>query len=428
MNTPPMSGWGRLRTEPPSQVLAHDWRFEPLPPATAPMLAIGRRRSYGDSCVNERGTLLCTRRLDRLIAFDSVTGLLDCEPGVTLGEILRAALPRGWYLPVVPGTQHVSVGGAVANDVHGKNHVRMGSFGCHVQEITLRRSDRGDVLCSPTVEPELFAATIGGLGLTGLLISVRIALKPVPGARMCVDERPFGSLEEYSALLLQNRDREYSVAWVDASRLNRGCRGLLSFADHVPGGSTAPRASIDVPITPLVSLINSASAWCLSRTYAAFRARHARTHEIDHAPYFFPLDGLGGWNRLYGRHGFRQYQCVVPEPAAAQGCAEILRAVQSSGRISPLIVLKDFGPRRSPGLLSFPREGLTLAMDFPEHQALPGLFDRLDAIVREHDGALYPAKDSRMSTTMFRASFPQFERFCVQLDPAFSSSFWERVR
>lgn len=420
-------GWGCLRGDPPARLLERDWRFEPLPRTDASMLAIGRGRSYGDSGHNAHGTVLGTRRLDRLLAFDTGGGIVDAEPGITVGELLRVVLPRGWYLPVVPGTQHVSLGGAVANDVHGKNHPRAGSFGCHVREIALRRSDRGDVVCSPGAEPGLFAATIGGLGLTGLITRVRVALKRVPGARMRVDEYPFGSFEEHAALLAAHQDREYSVAWVDGSRLGRGCRGLLSFADHAPGEPALPRQPLGVPLTPPVSLVNRASAWAFSRVYAALRARRASTREMDHAACFFPLDGIGGWNRLYGPRGFRQYQCVIPAPAAVEGSAEILRAVHASGRVSPLIVLKDFGPRRSPGLLSFPREGLTLAMDFPEHAALPRLFARLDDIVRAHGGALYPAKDSRMDATMFRASFPQIERFRAELDPAFSSDFWRRV-
>ena len=266
------------------------------------------------------------------------------------------------------------------------------------------------------------------MGLTGLISRVRVALKPVPGARIRLEEYPFSSLQEHAALLAAHRDREYSVAWVDGSRLGGGaCRGLLSFADHAPGGSAPSRTALSVPVTPPFSLINRTSAWCFSRVYAALRARRATSREIDHAACFFPLDGIDGWNRLYGPRGFHQYQCVIPMPSAAEGCSEILDAVHASGRISPLIVLKDFGPRRSPGLLSFPREGLTLAMDFPEHATLLSLFERLDSIVRAYGGALYPAKDSRMDAAMFRASFPELDRFRREIDPAFSSNFWRRV-
>lgn len=415
-------GWGNLPGAEPARTLARDWRFEPLP-AGGPLLAVGMQRSYGDVCANGGGTVLSTRWLDRLVAFDVATGRLECEAGVTLGEILRVVLAHGWYLPVVPGTRFVTLGGAVANDVHGKNHGRAGSFGCHVLELELLRSDRGRLRCSESENAELFRATIGGLGLTGLITRVALQLRRVPGAGMEVQELRFASLAQLTALIGESAGWEYSVAWVDGSRLARGVSGVLSRAEHAEGPAAEPRAGIGVPFVPPLGLVNDVTAWGFSRLYALTRREGAR--RLDHAAYFFPLDGVRHWNRLYGPRGFHQYQCVL----APEGVAPVLAAVHALGPVSPLIVLKDFGARRSPGLLSFPRPGITLAMDFAGgDRRLPALFARLDAIVREHGGALYPAKDARMDRAMFAASFPALERFAASVDPRFSSSFWRRVQ
>lgn len=415
-------GWGNLPCAEPARRLARDWRFEPLP-ADGVLLGVGMRRSYGDVCANGGGTCLSTRFLDRLVAFDAASGRLDCEAGVTLGEILRVVLPRGWYLPVVPGTRFVTLGGAVANDIHGKNHGRAGSFGCHVRELELLRSDRGRLRCSEAQDSELFRATIGGLGLTGLITRVTLQLRRVPGAGMEVQELPFRSLAQLLELIGESARWEYSVAWVDGSRLARGASGVLSRAEHTEGRMAQARAGIGVPVVPPVGLVNDLSAWSFSRLYAATRRSGAR--RFDHAAYFFPLDGVRDWNRLYGPRGFHQYQCVLPQ----QGVTPVLDAVHALGPVSPLIVLKDFGPLLSPGLLSFPRPGITLAMDFAAgDRRLPALFAHLDAIVREHGGALYPAKDARMDPAMFAASFPELPRFAPSVDPRFSSSFWRRVQ
>lgn len=422
MSVPRGGGWGNLPGAEPARTLARDWRFEPLP-AGGPLLAVGMQRSYGDVCANGGGTVLSTRWLDRLVAFDAATGRLECEAGVTLGEILRVVLAHGWYLPVVPGTRFVTLGGAVANDVHGKNHGRAGSFGCHVLELELLRSDRGRLRCSESENAELFRATIGGLGLTGLITRVALQLRRVPGAGMEVQELRFASLAQLTALIGESADWEYSVAWVDGSRLARGVSGVLSRAEHAEGPAAEPRAGIGVPFMPPLGLVNDVTAWGFSRLYALTRREGAR--RLDHAAYFFPLDGVRHWNRLYGPRGFHQYQCVL----APEGVAPVLAAVHALGPVSPLIVLKDFGARRSPGLLSFPRPGITLAMDFAGgDRRLPALFARLDAIVREHGGALYPAKDARMDRAMFAASFPALERFAASVDPRFSSSFWRRVQ
>lgn len=405
-------------------------REHPLPMPGQPLLAHGQGRSYGDSCLNNDGTLLLTRGLDRFIDFDVDTGVITCEAGVTLGEILALAVPRGWFLPVTPGTQLATVGGAIANDVHGKNHHRAGSFGDHVLAFELLRSDGSRRQLAPG-EP-LFAATVGGLGLTGLVTWVRIQLQRVQGPWMQVESLRFDQLEDFFTLSAQSEaSHDYTVAWVDC--LARGAslgRGHFLRANHAAAGVSGrlPGRNLAIPVTPPMSLVNR---WTL-RPFNSFyyhRQRARRRESVQHyGPYFYPLDGIRDWNRLYGRNGFLQHQCVLPPGSARDATRALLEQIGRSGQGSFLAVLKEFGDRPAPGLLSFARAGTTLALDFPRRGPdVFALLDRLDAIVAEAGGAIYPAKDARMSPAMFRAGQPGLDAFLPHIDPAFSSSFWRRV-
>ena len=428
------TSWGRYPPLPEGAqrlVGVHD-RNAPLPQAEGSALAYGNGRSHGDSCLNPGGTLLRARGLDRFIGFDASTGVLDCEAGVLLSEILELAVPMGWSLPVTPGTRFVTVGGAIANDVHGKNHASAGSFGDHVPEFELLRSDGRRIVCSPTENADLFAATIGGLGLTGVVTRARLQLRRIQGEGVVVETQRFGRLADFFALSRQTRDSEYRVAWVDC--LARGPalgRGVYSHGCDARGGSPVPPAPggrLAVPVAPPFSLVNAASLRALNTLYYR-RAPVQPRRGIEHYQrFFYPLDGIADWNRIYGPRGFLQYQCVVPPASEAAATAEMLERIAASGQGSFLAVLKQFGQRPAPGLLSFSRAGTTLALDFPfRGKPTLDLLDALDRVVLAAGGAVYPAKDARMPPEVFAGSFPRLAEFRQHVDPGFSSGLWRRV-
>ena len=422
--------WGRWPKPQDQQLLALRRRHDPLPAATRPLLAYGQGRSYGDSCLNSGGTLLLARGLDHFLHFDPGTGVIACEAGATLGEVLEIAVPQGWFLPVVPGTRLATVGGALANDVHGKNHHRAGSFGDCVRAFELLRSDGSRRTLRPG-DP-LFAATVGGLGLTGLVTWVELQLQRVAGPWMQVESLRYDSLDDFFALSAQSAEsHESTVAWVDCLARGKALgRGHFLRANHAaPGAAGAlPGAGLPMPITPPVSLVNRLTLRPFNALYY-HRQRARRRESVQHyTPYFHPLDGIRDWNRIYGPHGFLQHQCVLPPARARDAVATLLGEIGRSGQGSFLAVLKEFGNRPAPGLLSFARPGTTLALDFPRRgREVFALLDRLDAIVAEAGGALYPAKDARMSPALFRAGQPGLPAFLPHIDPAFSSSFWRRV-
>lgn len=425
--------WGRYPEATPAGVLPVVWRSDPpaLDRVREPVLPYACGRSYGDSCLNDGGLLLDVRRLDRLIAFDEDGGLLRCEAGVTLAEILALTVPRGWFLPVVPGTRWVSVGGAIANDIHGKNHHRAGTFGTHVTRLELVRSTGQRVVCAPG--DELFDATVGGLGLTGLILWAEIRLKRIPGPGIAMQRIRFAGLEGFFELAAEDHRFEYTVAWVDClARGRRLGRGIYMRGDHAPlaGPATTPLrpARFRVPFDAPAGLLNAATLGLFNEVYYRGQIRAQRRQTLPYAPFFFPLDVVGDWGRLYGPNGFVQYQCVVADEPGGAPIRTILERISRSGEPASLAVLKRFGNIRSPGLLSFPRMGMTLAVDFALRNSLTlTLLDDLDAVVREAGGAVYPAKDARMSAESFRAFFPGLDRFTAQRDPKFSSSFWRRV-
>jgi FAD/FMN-containing dehydrogenase len=433
-----ISSWGNVirASHALYDLRARDERFPRLP-TPSKVLPFGNGRSYGDSCLNVGGALLQTRSLDRFISFDRDTGVLACEAGVLLAEILRLVVPAGWFLPAVPGTCYVTVGGAIANDVHGKNHHRTGTFGCHVRRLELLRSNDERLVCSPTENPQWLAATVGGLGLTGVITWAELQLRRIPGPNVSVETIRFANLEEFFLLAAAaESSSEYTVAWIDC--LGRGKhlgRGLLQLADHAAGAAVggavdcgvAP-GKMSIPLPLPVSLVNALSLRVFNTLYYR-RQLAARKRITQHfQPFFFPLDGIRHWNRLYGPRGFYQYQCVVPTATAHDATAKLLETISRSGMGSFLAVLKRFGSVRSPGMLSFPREGVTLALDFPNKGArVERLFESLDRIVGEAGGTLYPAKDGRMPGSLFRSGYPRWQEFSQYIDPACSSSFWRRV-
>lgn len=425
-----LDSWGRYPRVSQDVLYAHN-REAPVPAVSGTLLPRGNGRSYGDSCLNPGGTLLATRDLDRFIAFDPATGILQCEPGVTLDAVLAIAVPQGWFLPVTPGTRYVSIGGALANDVHGKNHHRVGTFGDHVLDFEIARSDGTRVYCSPGAQPDLFRATIGGLGLTGLVQSVRLQLRRIAGPWLQSETIRFGSLDEFFAISRESTTtHEYAVAWIDCLAGGRDLgRGHFIRADHAAEAGSPPRTRTRaIPFTPPFSLVNRLSLRAFNTVYYHRQLRRRSSASVHYQSYFYPLDGIRDWNRIYGPKGFLQHQSVLPPGAAREGLAAMLRTIAAHGAGSFLAVLKEFGDLPPAGMLSFARPGTTLALDFPNTgPAVFELLDRLDAIVREAGGALYPAKDARMAPITFQKSFPRWREFADHVDPKFSSGFWHRV-
>ncbi len=435
MNAANLTSWGRYPAFPqqgepiywPNQIASSP----PLQAGAPPTLAYGCGRSYGDACLAVSDRVLVMSGMDRFIRADWETGVVVAEAGLTLAELIRIALPRGWFPPVTPGTKFVTLGGAVANDVHGKNHHVTGTFGRHVRSLTLHRSSEGVLTVSPKERPELFAATVGGLGLSGIILAVELQLMPVRSASIEQRSIRFGGLDEYFELAERHdQDYQYTVAWIDC--LARGKhlgRGLYLAGNHASQGElTLPeRRRIAIPFELPVSPVNLLTLKSFNALYYRKQLRRDLNTRIGYDSFFYPLDQILAWNRLYGRAGFQQYQCVVPQQGARDVIREVLREISAAGRGSFLAVLKQCGALPSPGLLSFPLPGVSLALDFPQRTANERLFGKLDALVHEAGGRLYPAKDAHMSGVHFRKAYPAWEQVETLRDPRLMSRFWARV-
>ena len=429
--------WGGYPQAKPQLVRQVNWGHERIEFDSwdLPVLPYGYGRSYGDSCLNEGGIILATKGLQRFIAFDDQQGILRCEAGVTLADILEVVVPRGWFLPVTPGTKNVSIAGAIANDVHGKNHHRSGTFGSHVIAFELLRSTGNRINCSLTQNTDLFRATIGGLGLTGVIICAEIKLKPIKSPLMVMERIRFASLEEFFALAAESDEAfDYTAAWIDCltgrRTLGRGAfiRGNHFDTGNHPSSPMAKRKIYTVPCNVPNFFLNSWTMKTFNSLYYHLQPQKPHQTLEHYEVFFYPLDSLQNWNRLYGSRGFLQYQCVIPPEHENEGIKDLLRIIQRAKQGSFLAILKKFGNLPSPGMLSFPRPGTTLALDFPFlGERTLSLLNQLDKIVRETGGAVYPAKDARMASKDFQAYFPKWEKFIQYKDPKFSSSFWRRV-
>ena len=393
------------------------------------LLPYGLGRSYGDSCLNAGRDLVDCRRLNRILGFDESTGMLRSESGVSLSDIVDVFLPKGWFLPVTPGTRFVTVGGASANDVHGKNHHCAGTFGAHVRQIGLHRSNDGLVICNSEENSDMLHATIGGLGLTGVIAWADIQLKRVAGPWIDAESIPFQSLNTFLDLNLESNDRfEYTVAWLDCFA-GKNARGIFFRGNHAAdhGKEFHPRRGPKLPFALPSWMLNRYSVKAFNMAYYSIHAAKKGAVVVPYDSFFTPLDSIRQWNLLYGKQGFLQYQCVIPE-TNLEAFAELLDRIARSGMGSFLGVLKQFGSAPPAGMLSFPRPGLTIALDFAMRgERTLRLMQSLDEIVRQSGGALYPAKDARMSPALFEASFPRWRGFVPYIDPKISSSFWRRV-
>ncbi len=427
--------WGRYPKVRHKAVVPIRWRNDipRLDTFDAPVLAHGMGRSYGDACLNEGGILLDTLGLSRFIAFDDENGILRCEAGVTLDQVLEVIVPRGWFLPVTPGTKYITVGGAIANDVHGKNHHHGGTFGRYVTRFELVRSDETRLICSPEENADLFRATIGGLGLTGLITWAEFRLKRIPSALIDEELIRFENLDEFFEISARSDvDYEYTVAWVDCLATGEQLgRGIFMRGNHARVANALypnSKRKLGVPIDFPDFVLNPLSMRLFNTLYY-YRMRNKQERRLIHyEPFFYPLDAIRNWNRIYGRRGMLQFQCVVPFGDHHEVIRAIIERIARSRRASFLAVLKEFGDVPSPAIMSFPRPGVTLTLDFPyEGVKTMHLFDDLHALVRDAGGAFYPAKDTHMTPEEFRLSYPRWEEFSQYVDPKFSSSFWRRV-
>ena len=328
----------------------------------------------------------------------------------------------------------VTVGGAIANDVHGKNHHRAGTFGCHVRSFELLRSDGARWFCSAEQNADWFRATIGGLGLTGFITWAEMQLKSIGSCYLQTESIRCANLDEFFHVSAEcDEIYEYTVAWVDCLARGKALgRGLFLCGNHMAGKVSQPfskkRRHIAFPFQPPFSIVNRASLKAFNWFYYHRQRKSHQSNTVYYEPFFYPLDAIGQWNRMYGRRGFMQYQCLVPKERSDVAVREMLDRISAAGKGSFLAVLKAFGDRPSPGLLSFPRAGITLALDFPnEGKTTFDLLNGLDNIVRAAEGRVYPGKDARMSPESFAAYYPHWKDLTQYRDSRFSSSFWRRV-
>lgn len=425
--------WSRLPIEPEAERVRPDAGgfADALRPRATAMLPRGAGRTYGDSAANSRGTLIETESLDRILSFDPGSGRIVLEAGVTLAEIHRRTLPSGWVVPCCPGTAAVTVGGMIAHDVHGKNHHATGTIGLHVRSLRLLRPE-GEVTCSAAAAPELFRATIGGLGLTGLVERAELQLQRVPGAVVDVTRERHASLGEAVRALDELGPDEHGYAWVDGYSVDGDrCRAVTFRARPVAGEDPGRGRPLAGPLAALgglvpASLFRPATVRAFNRAYQLGAAPWAERRRLRTSlrAFLFPQDDAHASNHVYGRRGVHGHHSLVPDLDTARAVLSGIR------RFGPLVlVIKRFGDHPAPGMLSFTGPGLSIATGFRnEGERTLSRLAELDEVVLSSGGRLYPAKDARMPAAAFVRSFPEARAFAKHVDPAFTSNFWRRVR
>lgn len=380
------------------------------------LITRGLGRSYGDSSLGD--TVASPFGYDRVTAFDEKSGAVTCEAGISLEEILTIFVPRGWFLPVTPGTKFVTLGGAIAADVHGKNHHKAGCFSRHVLSMDVMLADGTVTACSPEKNGELFDATCGGMGLTGVIVRATIKLGKIETAYIKQQTLKAKNLGELMEFFEEASDTTYTVAWVDCLAKKDGDigRSVLMKGEHAAADDIGTKNPLSPPEKRKIAVPFNLPGFSLNRyTVKIFNsvyygmARHGKTSVLDYDSFFYPLDGIHNWNRIYGRKGFMQYQFVLPKETSLDGLKKVLKKTADTGMGSFLAVLKLLGPQER--LISFPMEGYTLALDFPMTKNLFGFLDELDDIVLDYGGRLYLAKDARMSSDMFKKSYKNSDRF-----------------
>lgn len=422
-----IQSWGRLSQTPheliylsdTAQILSQFKRHQSGIP-------FGMGRSYGDVCLNPKGKLWATRGLDKFINFNPESGRLICQSGVLLKDIQHLLVPRGWSLPVTPGSLWVTVGGAIANDIHGKNHHHFGTFGEHVCRLRILRTNGEIIECGPELHPAWFAATVGGIGLTGLILDVELQLRRLKSPWLETELIPFSTLDEFFFLTNQSAIWEHTVAWIDCTQLGRGIFLRANFIDSTaPYTPAKPRG---VPKGLPFSLVNDFTLRPLNAFYYHHKKGQSGRKKIHYEQFLYPLDHLSDWNRLYGPKGFYQYQVVLPEADSQDALQALLMEIKRSNQGSCLAVLKTFSQRPSVGMMSFVKPGITLAIDFANRgEKTKKLLARLDTISCTANGRLYLAKDACMSGKFFEKSYPSLSNFLQYRDVNMSSGLSRRL-
>jgi FAD/FMN-containing dehydrogenase len=375
-----------------------------------PFIARGNGRCYGDASLSKH--VLSTLSLNNILSFNHETGVFRCQSGVLLSDILAVIVPKGWFLPVTPGTKFITIGGAIASNVHGKNHHKEGGFSKHVSALELLQPDGRIVNVTPTADSELFDTTCGGMGLTGVVLSAEIQLKKIETSFMRFKSIKASSLREAMDLFETYKDHTYSMAWIDCMKKGRGFgRSIVMLGEHAEATEIAADNKLYCTNKTLFSMPFNFPSWVLNPLsikafnwlYYNKQIKKEQNKYVHYDGFYYPLDAILSWNKMYGKQGFIQYQPVFPLEASYEGLKEVLEAISSSGYGSFLAVLKLMG--KEDNEISFPMEGFTLALDFPIKKGLFEFLDRLDEIVLRHGGRLYLSKDARMSKTMFKESY-----------------------
>ena len=424
--------WGRLEKHDHKIITLSDSHLFQQLKSHTPGLPFGKGRSYGDVCLNPSGVLWCTEKLDRFISFNEKTGVLRCQSGILLRDIQKLIVRRGWILPVTPGTQFITIGGAIANDVHGKNHHVLGSFGHHIRWLKLVRTDGSIIECGPHSLSGWFSAVVGGIGLTGVITEVEIQLQRITTQFVITETIPYTSLEEFFDLAdASETEWQYTVSWIDCVFKGKAERGLFMRSNPIELEQALAAIHHKKLITfamPSIPIVNKLTLRLFNAAYFHIKKKQSNQNITHYESCFYPLDGLNQWNRMYGPRGFFQYQSVVPREVGYDAIKAMLSEITCSGEGSFLSVLKTFGSRPSMGMLSFPMSGVTLALDFPNKgKSTLKLFEKLDAIVREAKGRIYLAKDARMPQDLFEKGYPRFQEFLKYRDPGMSSALSRRL-
>lgn len=421
--------WGRIYKSECEVKVINEFDFNKFLKNNKFFLPQGEMRSYGDVCLNTNGLVLKTLDLSSFLDFDPITGILNCESGVVLKEIQDTFLSRGWMLAVTPGTQLITVGGAIANDIHGKNHHKYGNFSHHILELKLLRSSGEVLTCSRQENSDFFYATIGGIGLTGIILSAKIKLLPIESLFLKVEHIPFIGIDNFINLNNLSKDNwDYTVAWIDCLS-GKKFKGIFIRANHTNdvGINSMDKKKIKIPYNFSFSLINNFSLKLFNKLY--YNAKKIKKESIqDLYNFLYPLDGILNWNLLYGKKGFYQYQCVFPFDTAAEAIEQMLDLIYLAQQGSFLVVLKAFGNIDSEGMLSFPMEGITLALDFPNlGEKTLNLLNKMDEIISKNNGRIYLAKDIRMGRDLFYKTYPNAIDFQKFRDPLISSDMALRL-
>jgi len=431
-----LTGWGRCLSAEGEAARPERLRefTESVAQGGDSLIAYGAGRSYGDCALNSGGRHVMLGRLDRVLAFDRETGVIAVEPGVNFARLLRDFLPRGFMVPVTPGTGFATIGGAVANDVHGKNHELAGSLGQHVVELEITLASGESRVISPDVEPALFWATVGGIGLTGILTRIVFRMKRVGGSDVSVKKIRAPDLDNFLARLAEAQNAPYTVGWIDTTAQKAALgRGILEIGEETSSSLMRPSAKArSIPVDFPGFVLNPLSIRAFNELYFRQVPERGQERTMHWGQFLYPLDAIEGWNRMYGKRGFHQFQCAVPHEDGAKAVQKLMEEISQAGSASFLAVLKRMGPG-SAGYLSFPMAGYTLALDFPAGGAIAPLYRKLVKITKDFGGRVYLGKDSLLTAEEFQGMYPDLPAYLdvlAAVDPKhrFVSDMARRLR